>query len=93
MFSVDSTVRMFINTYILPLITKKELYVTPLLWLMNRLHIVVEHRQQTPTTRVDFLQLILQVITKEPIDVSKILKRKKYFSSIASHFASFNEIF
>jgi hypothetical protein len=76
-FSADSAVRLFINTHILPLITKKELYVTPFVWLLNRLHIIVERRQQTPISRVDLLQLMLQVITKEAIHVGKILKRKK----------------
>ena len=60
----------FINTYILPLISKKRLTEQPIAWLTSRLDTVLEQRQQTPTSRVDVLQLMLQVMTEEKINVS-----------------------
>jgi hypothetical protein len=52
----------------------QQLNEDPLTWLLNRLHTIVEQRQQNPTSRVDLLQLMLQVTTKETIDVNKILR-------------------
>ncbi|CAF1278773.1 unnamed protein product [Adineta ricciae] len=57
--------RSFINLHILPLITKKQLHELPGMWLFNRLDPVVEQRQKTPSSRVDVLQLMMQVMTDE----------------------------
>jgi hypothetical protein len=67
-----NTARAFINIHLLPLISKKQLRELPGMWLFNRLHPIIEQRQQTPTSRVDVLQLMLQVMTEEAINVSKI---------------------
>jgi hypothetical protein len=67
-----NAMRAFINTHILPLISNKRLSEIPAIWIRNRLHPIIEQRQQTPTSRVDVLQLMLQVMTEEPIKVSKI---------------------
>ena len=52
----------------------------PVMWLQHRLHTIVEQRQQTPTSRVDLLQLMLQVTTNEPIIVSGISRIIKLFA-------------
>jgi hypothetical protein len=57
--------RAFINIHLLPLISNKQVHEMPGAWLFNRLHPIVEQRQQTPTSRVDVLQLMLQVMTEE----------------------------
>ncbi|CAF1062977.1 unnamed protein product [Adineta steineri] len=60
-------IRAFINIHILSLISKKELPELPSIWLFNRLHPIIEQRQKTPTSRVDVLQLMMQVMTDEKI--------------------------
>ena len=75
MFSIYSAVQMFINTRVLPLISSTfRLKEMAQMWLVNRLHTIVEHRQKTPIPRVDLLQLMLQVATEETIIVSKIFR-------------------
>ena len=81
-FSFNSTVRAFINMHLLPLISKKQLHELPSTWLLNRLHPIVEQRQQTPTSRVDVLQLMLQVMTEETINVSKIYQTSNVSSLV-----------
>jgi hypothetical protein len=71
-FSVNNTARSFINMHILPWISNKQLHELPGMWLYKRLYPVIEQRQQTSTSRVDVLQLMLQVMTEEAINVSKI---------------------
>ena len=71
-FGGISTVWMFINMLLSALKSKRQLPERPDMWLLNRLHPVIDQRQQTPTSRVDVLQLMLQVITDEQIIVSKI---------------------
>jgi hypothetical protein len=74
-FSINNKARTFINTRLLPLISStKQLDESPFMWLSNRLHTIVEQRQQTPDSRADLLQLMLRVATKEKIDVSKIFE-------------------
>ena len=70
MFSTVIAVQSFINIQVLPLITKKQLPESPFVWFLNRLHPILEQRQKTPTSRVDVLQLMLQVMTDENIHVS-----------------------
>ena len=70
MFSTVSAVQSFINVQVLPLVTEKQLPEFPFTWLLNRLHPILEQRQKTPTSRVDVLQLMLQVMTDENIQVS-----------------------
>jgi len=65
-----NTARTFINMHLLPLISAKQLPELPGAWLLNRLHPIIEQRQKTPTSRVDVLQLMLQVMTEEAINVS-----------------------
>jgi hypothetical protein len=90
------TVRAFINIHLLSLVSKRELHERPDMWLFKRLHPIIEQRQQTPTSRVDLLKLMLQVVTDEKINVSKIyqpydtslriqisLKKKNSFSEDA----------
>ena len=67
-----STAQAFINMHILPWVSKKQLPELPIMWLIKRLDPIIEQRQQTPTSRVDVLQLMLQVMTDKPIDVSQI---------------------
>ncbi len=67
-----STAGAFINMHFLPLISKRQLYEEPDIWLLKRLHPIIEQRQQTSTSRVDVLQLMLQVMTEEAINVSNI---------------------
>jgi hypothetical protein len=69
-FSFNNTARAFINMHLLPLISKKQLHELPGLWLLKRLHPIIEQRQRTPSSRVDVLQLMLQVMTEEAINVS-----------------------
>jgi hypothetical protein len=72
LFNGINTVRAFINIRLLPLVSKRQLHERPYMWLHSRLHPILEQRQQTPTSRVDLLQLMLQVITDEEINVSQI---------------------
>ncbi|CAF3375164.1 unnamed protein product [Rotaria socialis] len=60
--------RVLINKYLIPLISIKQLYEPPNIWLFSRLHPIIEQRQQTPTSRIDLLQLMLQVMTDEKIN-------------------------
>jgi hypothetical protein len=71
-FGGINTIRTFINIRVLPLASKTQLHERPDVWLHSRLPPIIDQRQQTPTSRVDLLQLMLQVITDEPIDVSQI---------------------
>ncbi len=64
--------RVAINMYLLPLISKKQLHETPNIWLFKRLHPIIEQRQQTPTSRVDLLALMLKVMSEEAVNVSVI---------------------
>ena len=66
-----NSVRVFLNEHILPLISTKQLPELPSMWLLSRLHLILEQRQKTPTSRVDVLQLMLQVMTDKLINVSK----------------------
>ncbi|UJR12510.1 hypothetical protein I4U23_016685 [Adineta vaga] len=85
-----NAVRAFINIHLLSLISNKELPEAPFIWLFNRLNPIIEQRQQTPTSRVDVLQLMLQVMTNEIVhdniqDVSKTnyrLTREEIISNI-----------
>jgi hypothetical protein len=70
-FSINN-IRAFINIHVLPLISKKQLYELPGMWLVNRLHPIIDQRQQTPTSRVDVLQLMMQVMTDKKVNVSTI---------------------
>lgn len=73
LFSITNNTLTFINTRLLPLISSRiQLSEMPIMWLLNRLHTIVEQRQQTPISRVDLLQLMLQVTTNETIKVSEI---------------------
>ncbi|CAF4147070.1 unnamed protein product, partial [Adineta steineri] len=63
-----NTTRAFINIHILSLLSTKQLHELPSAWLANRLYPIVEQRQQMPTSRVDLLQLMLQVVTEEKIN-------------------------
>ena len=69
-FSAISKGRALINMHVLPLISKRQLDELLGAWLFNRLHPIIEQRQQTSTSRVDVLQLMLQVMTEETINVS-----------------------
>ena len=65
-FLISTSVRAFINTRFLPLVSStKQLHEPALTWLINRLHTVVEQSQKTSSSRVDLLQLMLQMATKE----------------------------
>ena len=68
-FDAINNVRAFINIHLLSSVSKKQLHERPDAWLHHRLHSILEQRQQTPTSRVDLLQLMLQVITDEQINV------------------------
>jgi len=68
-FDVINNIQAFINIHLLGSVSKKRLHEQPALWLHKRLHPILEQRQQTPTSRVDLLQLMLQVITDEQINV------------------------
>ena len=65
-----ASVLAFVNMHVLPWVTKKQLPELPGQWLVKRLHPIIEQRQQTPNPRVDVLQLMLQVMTNEPVNVS-----------------------
>ena len=74
LFTVDNNVRMFLNTRILPMISSTmQLKETAVTWLLNRLDTIVKQRQQSPISRIDLLQLMLQVTTNQTIDVSNII--------------------
>ncbi|UJR11767.1 hypothetical protein I4U23_015949 [Adineta vaga] len=64
-FDVINTIRAFINIRLLGSVSTRQLHEHPVEWLHNRLHPILEQRQQTPTSRVDLLQLMLEVITDE----------------------------
>ena len=71
LFLVSNKTLTFINTRILPLVSSTmQLNEMPIMWLLNRLHTIVDQRQKSPVPRVDLLQLMLQVASNEPIDVS-----------------------
>lgn len=71
-FSVISNTIAFINTRLLPLISSTiQLKEMPIMWLLNRLHTIVEQRQQTPISRIDLLQLMLEVTTDDTTKVSR----------------------
>jgi len=70
LFGID-IIRVLINMHLLPLISKKQLYEPPAIWLVNRLYPIIQQRQQNPTSRVDLLQLMLEVMTDEKINVSR----------------------
>jgi hypothetical protein len=75
LFSTNNNTRMLINTRLLPLVSSTlQINEMPFTWLLNRLHSIVEHRQQTSSSRIDLLQLMLQVMIKETIDVSQIVQ-------------------
>ena len=65
-------------------------------WLFNRLDPIIEQRQKTPTSRVDVLQLMMQVMTDEKVidneqDSSKAnyrLTRKEVISNILAFMAA-----
>ncbi len=71
-FRIVSMTQSFINKRLLPLVSEKQLPELPQTWLITRLHPIIEQREQTPTSRIDLLQLMMQVMTKEVINVSKI---------------------
>jgi hypothetical protein len=73
-FSGINKARALINIHLLPLMSNKQLHEMPTTWLLNRLHPIIEQRQQTPTSRVDVLQLMLQVMTDEAINVSMVYR-------------------
>ena len=71
LFLVSNKTLTFINTRILPLVSSTmQLNEMPIMWLLNRLHTIVDQRQKSHVPRVDLLQLMLQVASNEPIDVS-----------------------
>ena len=74
LFSITNNTLTFINTRLLPLISSTiQLNEMPVMWLLNRVHTIVERRQQTFIPRVDLLQMMLLVTTKEITNVSKIV--------------------
>ncbi len=88
LFSIDSNVRTIFNTRILTLISSTiQLKETPFTWLLSRLDIIVKQRQETPISRVDLLQHMLQVTTKDIIDVSKSLRMYRVKSLIRALFS------
>jgi hypothetical protein len=84
-FDVINNVRAFINIHLLGSLSKKQLHERPDAWLHNRLHPIIEQRQQTPTSRVDLLQLMLQVITDEQINVRVRRVYPKYIFSFRTN--------
>jgi hypothetical protein len=75
MFSIYTAAQMFINTRLLPLISSTfQLHEMAQMWLINRLHTIVEHRQKTRIPRVDLLQQMLQAANKETIIVSTMFR-------------------
>ena len=95
-FFMINKFRAFLNMYILPLISKMQLNELPGVWLFNRLDPIIEQRQKTPTSRVDVLQLMMQVMTDEKVidneqDSSKAnyrLTRKEVISNILAFMAA-----
>lgn len=78
LFSIATKVRTVVNTKLLPLVSSKtQLSETPVMWLLHRLHTIVEQRQQNPTSRNDRLQLMLQVTTDQPVKVNEIFATGK----------------
>lgn len=75
LFSMNNTARMLINTRVLPFISSTlQVNELPFTWLRKRLHTIVEHRQNTSSSRSDLLKLMLQVMTSEKqIDVNFML--------------------
>jgi len=72
-FSLDANVRTFINARLLPLISSTmQLKEVPLMWLNNRMHTIVQHRQQIPIARIDLMHLMLRTMSEETITVSKL---------------------
>ncbi|CAF0993668.1 unnamed protein product [Adineta steineri] len=63
-----NNVKVFLNTHILPLISTKRLDELSNMWLLTRLDPIIEQRLKTPTSRVDLLKLMLDVMTDEPIN-------------------------
>lgn len=77
LFSLSNNTLTFINTRLLPLISSaKQLNEMPMIWLTNRVHTIVEQREQNPIVRADLLQLMLQVMTNETIDVGDIVRKR-----------------
>lgn len=72
LFFAVSWVQALINKHILAWVTKKQLPEMPLMWLHNRLGSILEQREGMPDVRVDVLQLMLQVMSNEPINVSNV---------------------
>ena len=72
-----SRITALINTHILPLISSKRIPERAASWLFNRLHPIIEQRQQTPTSRVDVLQLMLQVMTDKEVYVDDVQDSSK----------------
>ena len=78
LFAFHSTALGFINTRLLPLISSTiQLEELPYMWFLSRVHEIVEHRQKTSMSRVDLLQLMLQVATRETIIVSNTFQTLK----------------
>ena len=77
LFSISNKTLTFINTRLLPLMSSTmQLNEMPIMWLLNRLHTIVEQREKNSIPRVDLLQSMLQVATNEPIDVSRSFVHK-----------------
>ena len=71
LFSITTNTLTFINTRLLPLISpNKQLNEMPIIWLIKRLHTIVEQRQRNPISRADLLQLMLQSATNDPVQVN-----------------------
>ena len=84
LFSGNGKIRTFLNTRFLPLISPTtQLWEDPLTWLHNRLHKIVEQRQQTTDTRIDLLHSMLQAITKEPINISSEVNYVEFSLSLS----------
>ena len=84
-------IRAFINKHILPLVSNKRLYELPNMWVLNRLDPIIDQRQKTPTSRVDVLQLMMQVMTDEIQENNKAnyhLSRKEVISNILAFMAA-----
>lgn len=85
---LNNSIRAFMNAHLLPLVSTKQLSEMPNMWLLNRVHSIIEQRQQTPTSRVDLLQLMLPLMTDESIKVSQSfqpLKRTVFLDSSTNH--------
>ena len=80
LFAFQITARAFINARLLPLISSTiQLEELPYMWLISRVHEIIEHRRKTSISRVDLLQLMLQAATTDTIIVSKIVSMLKLF--------------